>query len=36
METLSAVLGWCALINMGVLIVSSLAVVACRGWMMRM
>lgn len=32
METLTAVLGWCALINLLVLAASSLAIVGCRKW----
>lgn len=36
LETLAAFLGWCALINMGMLIFASLAMVSMRETMTRM
>ncbi len=35
-DSLLAFLGWCSVINLGVLIFSSVMLMACRGWFMAM
>ncbi|MGB0153148.1 MAG: DUF6868 family protein [Verrucomicrobiales bacterium] len=35
-DSLLAFLGWCSVINLGVLIFSSVMLMACRGWVMAM
>ncbi len=35
METLAAFLGWCTLINMGMLVLASLGITTMRGWISK-